>query len=70
MNVGKQCVAVSLRAIVYKESKSVNIWDQSILNTILINGNSLYSVISQSINKNYLLLTNVPELVSIIFERN
>ena len=45
MNAGKQCVAMSLHAIVYKEIKSVNIWDQSILNTILMNRNSLYSVI-------------------------
>ena len=27
MNAGKQCVAMSLYAIVYKEIKSVNIWD-------------------------------------------
>ena len=27
MTAGKQCVAISLYAIVYKESKSVNIWD-------------------------------------------
>ena len=64
MIAGEQCAAMSLYGIVYKEIKPVNIWDQSILNTILINGNSLYSVISQSINKNYLLLTDVPELVA------
>ena len=65
MDTGKQWVAMSLYAIVYNEIKSVNIWDQSILNTILMNGNSLYSVISQSMNKNYSLLTDVPELVDI-----
>ena len=27
VNEGKQCVAMSLCAIVYKEIKSVNIWD-------------------------------------------
>ena len=56
MNAGKQCVAMSLCAIVYKEIKSVNIWDKLMLNSILISGNSLYSMISQSINKSYLLL--------------
>ncbi|XP_028402113.1 uncharacterized protein LOC114525103 [Dendronephthya gigantea] len=65
VNAGKQCVAMSLYAIVYKEIKSVNIWDKSILNTILISGNSLYCVISRSINKSYLLLTDVPEFVDI-----
>ena len=66
MNAGKQCVAMSsLYAIVYKEIKSVNIWDRMMLNSILICGDSLYGIISQSINKNYLLLTDVPEFVDI-----
>ena len=63
MNAGKQCVAMSLCAIVYKEIKSVNIWDRLMLNSILICGDSLYSIISQSINKSYLLLTDVPGFV-------
>ena len=62
-NAGKQCVAMSLSAIVYKEVKSVNIWNQSTLNTIMVCGDNLYGTISQSINKNYLLLTDVPEFV-------
>ena len=47
MNAGKQCVAMSLCAIVYKEIKSVNIWDRLMLNSILICGDSLYSFITQ-----------------------
>ena len=65
VNAGKQCVAMSLCAIVYKEIKSVNIWDRMMLNSILIFGNNLYSIISQSVNKSYLLLTDVPEFVDI-----
>ena len=65
INAGKQCVAMSLCAIVYKEIKSVNIWDRLMLNSILMCGNNLYSIISQSINKSYLLLTDVPEFVDI-----
>ena len=61
MNAGNQCVPMSLCAIVYEEIKSVNIWDKLMLNSILIPGNSLYSMISQSINMSYLLLTDVPE---------
>jgi hypothetical protein len=41
---GKQCVAMSLCSIVYNEIKSVNIWDTSIMNQILLYGNNLYSV--------------------------
>ena len=62
-NAGKQCVAMSLSAIVYKEVKSVNIWNQTTLNTIMVCGDNLYGTISRSINKNYLLLTDVPEFV-------
>ena len=65
INAGKQCVAMSLCAIVYKEIKSVNIWDRLMLNSILIYGNSLYSIISQSIDNSYLLLNDVPEFVDI-----
>ena len=52
-NAGKQCVAMSLIAIVYKEIKSVNIWNQTTLNTIMVCGDNLYGIISQSINNNY-----------------
>ena len=34
------------------------------MNTILFSGNSLYDCISKSINKDLLLLTDVPEMVS------
>jgi hypothetical protein len=64
-NAGKQCVAMSLCSIVYNEIKSVNIWDTSIMNQIFVYGNSLCGVISQSINKDFLLLTDVLELVDI-----
>ena len=54
MKAGKQCVVMSLCAIVYKEIKSVNIWERLMLNSILICGNNLYGVISHSVNKSYL----------------
>ena len=65
MNAGKQCVAMSLCAIVYKEIKSVNIWDRLMLNSILTCGNNLYGIISQSIFKSYLFLTDVPEYIDV-----
>ena len=64
-NAGKQCVAMTLCSIVYNQIRSVNIWNTSNMNQILVYGNNLYRVISQSINKDFLLLTDVPELLDI-----
>ncbi len=64
-NAGKQCVAMSLCSIVYNKIKSVNIWDSSIMNKILNYGNILHSVVSQSIDKDFLLLTDLPDMVDI-----
>ena len=58
-NAGKQCVAMSLTAIIYNEITNINAWDSSSLNVILCIGNSLYTCISNSINKTFLLLTDV-----------
>ncbi len=64
-NAGKQCLAMSLTAIIHSRIVDVNIWDTSLLNNILYAGNNLYTFISKSVNKSYLLLTDVPEMVSI-----
>ena len=45
------------------EKTNINVWDSSFLNVILCTGNSLYTCISNSINKTFLLLTDVPEIV-------
>ncbi|CAB4003438.1 ATP-dependent DNA helicase PIF1 [Paramuricea clavata] len=65
INAGKQCVAMSIYAIVYNEIKSVNIWDTPLMNMLLVNANNLYAIISQHIQKDFLLLTDVPEILSI-----
>ena len=58
-NAGKQCVAMSLTAIVHSHITNVNAWDFSFLNFILHAGNILYTCISSSIYKDVLLLTDV-----------
>ena len=63
-SAGKQCVAMSITAIVYSQIENVNSWNSSSLNNILLQGNILYVCISNSINKPLLLLTDVPELIS------
>ena len=42
-NAGKQCVAIN-------DIKSVTIWDLSFMNTILVNGSTLYSCINKYVN--------------------
>ena len=64
-NAGKQCVAMSLTAIVFKNIKYIFNWDSSVLNNILLHGNSLYSCIKGSVKKDLLLLTDVLDMVSI-----
>ena len=66
MNAGKQCVAMSLTAIIYHQIQDIGLWTNSTLNNILIIGNTLYSTIRCSVQTNdYLLLTDVPDMVSI-----
>ena len=64
-NAGKQCLAMSLTAIIYDYITNVNAWDSELLNDILRTGNNLYSFISDSVKKSYLLLTDVPEMDSV-----
>ena len=40
-------------------------WNSSSLNTILLNGNSLYTYISNSAPKDFLLLTELPAMISL-----
>ena len=64
-NAGKQCLTMSLTAIIYNHITNTNEWDSTVLNSILCAGNNLYSFISNSVKKSYLLLTDVPKMVSV-----
>ena len=57
--------AMSLTAIIHNRITNINTWDSSLLNVKLCAGNSLYTCISNYINKTFLLLTDVPEMVSV-----
>ena len=65
-NAGKQCAAMSLAAVINSHYKKTDSWDSLFLNSILYAGNNLYSFISNFVNKTYLLLTDLPEVVSIL----
>ena len=65
-NAGKQCVAMSLTAIIYHQIEDYNLWTTSTLNSILVIGNNLYSSIRCPVRTNdYLLLTDVSAMISI-----
>ena len=48
-NAGKQCVAMSLAAIIYHHIEDFNLWTSSTLNNILTIGNNLYISIRCSV---------------------
>ena len=54
-------------AIVYTQVKYMffTTWDSPFLNTILCPGNSFYTCISNAIKKYFLLVTDVPEFISV-----
>ena len=57
---------MSLTAIIYHHIEDINLWTSSTLNNILTTGNNLYISIRCSVQTNdYLLLTDVPYIVSI-----
>ena len=64
-NAGKQCVAMSLTAIIFRYVTDIDSWDSADLNSILDHGNCLYSCIKVSVKKDFLLLTDVPNMVSL-----
>ena len=62
----KKCVAMSLTAIIYNHIEDINLSTSSTLNNILTIGNYFYTSIRCSVQTNdYLLLTDVPCMVSI-----
>ena len=63
-SAGKQCVAMSLTAIVHSQIENISTWNSCSLNNMLLNGNNLYTCISNSINKDLLLLSDVPEMIA------
>ena len=52
VNAGKQCVAMSLTAIIYQQIQDISLWTKSTLNNILVIGNNLYSTIRCSVRSN------------------
>ena len=57
---------MSHTAMIYHQIPDISLWANSTLNNILVIGNNLYSSITCSVQTNdYLLITDVPDMVSI-----
>ena len=63
-NAGRQCVAMSLCALIYKHKNSIS--STADLVSIMDNGNELYSVLSRLYNHDFLLLTELPQMVTVL----
>jgi len=63
-NAGRQCVAISLCALIYN-LRSAIISSADVVNTMDI-GNELYSVLSRLYNQEFLLLTELPSMVTVL----
>ena len=57
-----------MTSIIYIELTNINAWDSSFLNVIFCTGNSLYTCTSNSINKAFLLLTDVQKLFEFLIK--
>ena len=57
---------MSHTAMIYHQIQDISLWANSTLNNILVIGNNLYSSVTCSVQTNdYLLITDVPDMVSI-----
>ena len=66
-NAGKQCVAMSLSALIYNKIKGIH--SCSDLVQIMEMGNQLYSTLSQCTGQVYLMQTELPSMIA-MFENN
>ena len=63
-NAGRQCVAISLYSLTYVHGNG-SILDTSALVNIMNLGNELYSMLSRISRQSYLLLTELPTMVTV-----
>ena len=64
LNAGQQCMAMSLCALIYNNANTIN--TSSDLVTVMNIGNELYSGLSRLSHQSYLMLTELPELVTVL----
>ena len=65
-NAGQQCVATSLCTLIYYNMKGIGSPDD--LKQIMHIGNQLYSSLSQLSRQSFLLLTDLPSMLTVLEE--
>ena len=65
-NPGQQCVAMSLCALMYHNMKGIG--NPNDLKQIMHIGNQLYSSLSQLSRQSFLLLTDLPSMLTVLEE--
>ena len=65
-NLGQQCVAMSLCALMYHNMKGIG--NPNDLKQIMHIGNQLYSSLSQLLRQSFLLLTELPSMLTVLEE--
>ena len=65
-NTGQQCVAMSLCALMYHNIKGIG--NPNDLKQIMHIGNQLYSSLSQLSRQSFLLLTDLPSMLTVLEE--
>jgi len=65
-NAGQQCIAMSLCALIYHKMKGIN--TTSDLEQIMHIGNELYSSLSQLARQSFLMLTELPTMLTVLEE--
>ena len=63
-NAGRQCVAMSLCALIYNHRSPI--CSSTDLANIMNIGNELYSVLSRLHNQDFLLLTELPDMITVL----
>ena len=65
-NTGQQCAAMSLCALMYHNMKGIG--NPNDLKQIMHIGNQLYSSLSQLLRQSFLLLTDLPSMLTVLEE--
>ena len=66
LNAGQQCVVMSLWALIYTNMKGIG--NPNDLKQIMHIGNQLYSSLSQLSRQSFLLLTDLPSMLTVLEE--
>ena len=62
---GRQCVCNALSSLMWSQLKPLELWERQDLDSILMNGNSLYTHLSHALQQNYILPIELPNMLNL-----